>query len=89
MAKRKDLSRSVADLKRGIKQTVEEAIARSEGTDGEQANRINIAGRVNDAIVTNVGEPGSVKGASSKQKVRIRQDGDVTYEESETTKTTF
>ncbi len=76
-------------LKRGVKQAVEEAASRADDTKRDQTHNINVAGRVNKSIVTNVGESGSVQGASSRQKVRIRQDGDETYEETETTKTTF
>jgi len=88
MSRGKDLKRSMDDLRRGIKRTVEQAVAHSGEAAGE-AHNINVVGRVNKAIVTNVGEPGSVQGASSKQKVRIRQDDHRTYEETETTKTTF
>ena len=88
MSRGKDLKRSMDDLRRGVKRTVEEAIANSGEAEGETHN-INVARRVNKAIVTNVGEPGSVQGASSKQKVRIRQDEHGTYEEAETTNTTF
>ncbi len=88
MSRGKSLKRNMDDLKRGIKQTVEEAVARS-GQAGGESHNINVAGRANEAIVTNVGEPGSVQGASSKQKVRIRQDEHGTYEEAETTRTTF
>jgi len=86
--KRDRLKRSMDDLKRGIKQVVEEARAQAEETD-EGAQNINVVARVNKAIATNVGEPGSVHSVSSKQRVRIRQDGQETYEESDTTKTTF
>jgi hypothetical protein len=46
---------------------------------------INLAGRVNKAVATNIGEPGAAQGVSSKQNVRIVQDGETTLEEGTTT----
>ena len=89
MSRGDNLKRGMDDLKRGIKRAVEESVTRAEDADGEDAHNINVAGRVNKAVATNIGEPGSVQGVSSKQKVRIRQNGDETYEETETIKTSF
>jgi hypothetical protein len=46
---------------------------------------LNVAGRVNKAIATNIGGEGAEQSTSSKQTVRIVQDGDVTTEDSVTT----
>jgi hypothetical protein len=51
---------------------------------GQRTGRVNIAGRVNRAVVGNVGGSGSTHGVSSSQKVRIRQDRTGTYEDVET-----
>jgi hypothetical protein len=51
---------------------------------GPRAGRINIAGRINRAVVSNVGGSGSSHAVSSSQKVRIRQDRTGTYEDVET-----
>jgi hypothetical protein len=51
---------------------------------GHGTGRINVAGRVNRAVVANVGGSGSTHGVSSSQKVRIRQDRTGTYEDVET-----
>jgi hypothetical protein len=59
----------------------EKTVSRREGSG------INIAGRTNKAIATNIGGRGEAQGTSSKQSVRIVQDGDVTTEESVTTVT--
>lgn len=54
-----------------------------------RGNRVNFAGRVNKAVSVNSGSDNSTQGVSSKQRTRIRQDGEETYEESETSQTTF
>jgi hypothetical protein len=51
---------------------------------GPRAGRINIAGRINRAVVSNIGGSGSSHAVSSSQKVRIRQDRTGTYEDVET-----
>jgi hypothetical protein len=61
----------------------EESRARS--VSRRPAKGINIAGRTNKAIATNIGGRGEAQGVSSKQSVRIVQDGDVTTEDSVTT----
>jgi hypothetical protein len=45
---------------------------------------VNFAGRINRVSATNSGRSGGVRYASSKQTVRIVQDGKVTHEETET-----
>jgi hypothetical protein len=45
---------------------------------------INFSGRVNKAVATNIGESGAAQGVSSKQTVRIVQDGETSLEESTT-----
>lgn len=44
----------------------------------------NVAGRVNKAVAINTGQEGSSEAVSSRQTVRITQDGRETREESET-----
>jgi hypothetical protein len=44
---------------------------------------------VNKAVVLNTGEPGSKHAASARQKVRIVQNGEETYEESEETRSSW
>lgn len=74
-----------------FKRTINDLLQRLRGIDegessGSSRSRVNVAGRVNKASSVNVGGQGA-HSASSRQKVRIRQDGETTYEESETTKT--
>jgi len=83
MAKNRDLKRGFDQLKRGIKRAVEEARAGSGGASGS-AHHVNVAGRANVVVAKNVGREGSSHAASSTQRVRIRQNGDETYEETET-----
>lgn len=74
-------------LKRRL-QDLTDAIGDAAG-DGSHTNNINVAGRVNKAINANIGEPGSAQGASSKQTVRISQNGEENYSRTETTQTTW
>ena len=83
MAKNRELKRGFDQLKRGIKRAVEEAQAGS-GGGSRRAHNVNVAGRANVAVAKNVGREGSSHGASATQRVRIRQNGDETYEETET-----
>lgn len=58
--------------------TIEEAIR-------EGKANANVAGRLNKAAAINTGKEGSSEAVSSRQTVRITQDGRETWEESETT----
>ena len=50
-------------------------------------HNVNVADPSNVVISTGSGESGSVHTASSSQRVRVRQDGDETIEETETFET--
>lgn len=87
MARDKQLHKNIARLNR-IKDAVEGSLDRIEkaaGGKGAGNRNINLATRVNKAVVANIGEPNSAKGASSKQSVTITQDPGGTREVSETT----
>ena len=87
MAQNKELHNSIARLSR-IKDAVEGSLGRLEkaaGSKGAGNRNINLATRVNKAVVANIDEPNSAKGASSKQSVAITQDPGGTREVSETT----
>ena len=53
----------------------------------QDTRNVNVADPSNVVISTNVGESGSVHTTSSTQRVHVRQDGDETFEESETIET--
>jgi hypothetical protein len=72
-----EFKRSMADLKRNLKRVAEKATA--------GGHNISVAGRSNVVKAINIGQPGSVQGATAHQKFTIRQDGSETTEESETT----
>ena len=52
--------------------------------DEKKHANINIAGRVNRVVASNIGGDGSSNAVSSRQSVRIRQDRTGTYEDVET-----
>jgi hypothetical protein len=52
--------------------------------DAKKRSNINIAGRVNRVVASNIGGDGSSHAVSSRQHVRIRQDRTGTYEDVET-----
>lgn len=72
------------DLKESIKQAAKEVKAARGGDVSTGAGSVNFAGRVNAVIARNVGSEGETTTATSSQKVRIRQNGAETYEETET-----
>jgi hypothetical protein len=72
------LSRARDTAESSLKQAVRAAKRRG-------GRNVNLATRVNKAVTANVGEPDTVKGASSKQSVRIAQDPGGIDEVSETT----
>jgi hypothetical protein len=76
-------------IRRQVERSIEESMDDAGHDRESEEGGVNIAGRVNKAVAANVGDPGSVQGVSSKQRVRIRQNDGETYEESETIKTTF
>ena len=41
----------------------------------QRVRNVNVAGRRNVAVSANIDRPGSVRGASTKQRTRVRQDG--------------
>ncbi len=100
---KRSLKQSMADVKREVEHEAEASesgssehessvvrvtnTVRDEGERGRK-HRINVAARVNKAVAVNVGKKGATRGASSKQKVRIVQNGEETLEESETQRLT-
>ncbi len=46
---------------------------------------INVSDPTNVVVTSNAGMPGSVRASSTRQSVRVKQDGTQTYEESEAT----
>ncbi len=50
---------------------------------------INVSDPTNIVVSGTIGEGGAVHGTSTRQRVRVRQNGDETYEETETTETHF
>ncbi len=82
-----DIERNMDELRQGIKITFSDSLKAARSARGKNAKRVNVASRVNKAVVVNTGEPGSASGVSSKQDVHIVQDGERTYEHSETVKT--
>jgi hypothetical protein len=73
--------KSFKDAINDAKRRVQAAIGKAEG------GTVNVTGRTNVARSVNVGGKGSQRSVSSKQRVRIRQNGEESYEESETTET--
>jgi hypothetical protein len=67
MDRRPKAGRPFEALRRRIERLAREAPA------GE--TRVNLSARVNRSVVINSGQPGSTQAASSRQTVRIRQDG--------------
>jgi hypothetical protein len=84
MAKPDELKQAMTDLKHTIKREVKKARAAADSS-GEGVHNLNVAHRENIVVASNVGEEGSVRGASAKQKTRIRQRDGQTYEETEVT----
>ena len=74
---------AVRRIRRSVKRVVRDD---SDSTGGERHN-VNVSDPSNVVISANVGERGSTHAVSSRQRVTIRQSGDQTYEESETTET--
>jgi len=77
------LSDSMRELGREIRRLA------SDESDGTPSGRVNVSGRVNRAVVVNVGGNDSSEAASSSQRVRIRQDRGGTVEHIETVERTF
>jgi hypothetical protein len=86
MARKASPKGRVDDLRRGLKRAAEAARAGAERTGRGRVGNVNAAGRANVVVSGNAGEAGSSREATSTQRVRIRQDGDETYEEVETTR---
>ena len=71
-----------------MRDTLESSLKRAtEAAGPKRAGRrnVNLATRVNKAVVTNIGEPDTLRGASSKQSVKITQDPGGTEEVFEST----
>lgn len=77
-----EIKHAMSDLKQAVKRRVREAQARvAEAGDGH----VNVAHRANIVVSENVGRSDAVQGTSARQRVRIRQDGQESYEETEET----
>ena len=74
---------AVRRIRRSVKRVVQADDAASTG----ETRNVNVSDPHNVVISANAGEPGSTHAVSSRQRVRIRKNGDETYEESETTET--
>jgi len=79
----------VHHLKRVIKGTANKSDARAHAIGGRVRRNVNLAARANLVTAKNVGRDGASHGASARQRVRIKQDGDETYEEVDCEKTTY
>jgi len=66
------------DLKRRLQDAMRDVRDRTE------KSGVNVGVRVNKAVVMNVGEKGGRRSATSRQRVRIKQDSGGTIEEVET-----
>ena len=88
MAKERSLRRGTGEPKHRVKPAVEETRVQSEGSGRKRVRNVNVAGRANVVVAKNLGEDSGSAEASEQQTVRIRQDGDETYEEVETTRVT-
>ncbi len=64
-----------------------QAASESTQTDGSTGETVNVSNPSNVVVSGNIGESGAVHGTSTRQTVRVRQNGEETYEESETTET--
>ena len=73
-------------VRRRIKRVIEEAT--EEGRRGETRN-VNVADPRNVVVASDGGDTASLHGASTRQTVRIRQNGRETIEETETTESRF
>jgi hypothetical protein len=69
---------------RRIVRTIRRAIADSPSV---ETRHVNVSRPRNVVITSNVGEGASTQAASTRQRVRVRQEGEETYEETETTET--
>jgi len=75
----------------GLKQTFKRALgeAKEKATrSGRETGTVNVAGRANIVVASTLGERDAVKGATVRQRVRIRQQGADTVEEYEETTST-
>jgi type II secretory pathway component PulM len=91
MARDEQLRKNLARLSR-IKDTVEDSLrhaAEQAGAKNNGKRNVNVSTRVNKAVVTNIGQPNSVEGASSRQSVKITQTPEGTRETSETNSVQF
>ncbi len=88
MARTGDLRRRVEDLKQGVRRAAK-ATREAAGGPAPGVHDVNVAGRANVVIARNVGTDGSAHGASAIQRTRIRQSGDETHEQTETTRSTW
>ncbi|MFN2483641.1 MAG: hypothetical protein ABR509_01715 [Candidatus Limnocylindria bacterium] len=72
---------------RRMRRSVKRVTQADDGSTAGETRNVNVSDPHNVVISANIGEPGSVHATSSRQRVTIKQDGDETYEESETSET--
>lgn len=79
-----DLKQGFKRIKRDLKRAAGEVRERAAAAGGADTERVNVAGRSNVVVSTNVGGD-SVHSATASQRVRIRQQDGETTEATETT----
>jgi len=87
MSRKQQLRKNLARL-RQARDTLESSLKQAAEATGPKSTgrrNINLATRVNKAVATNFGEPDTVRGASSTQRVKITQNPGGSEEVSETT----
>lgn len=75
-------------ISRSIRRAVDQSAGPGDAGEGTRRT-VNVSDPSNVVIAANVGEGGATHGVSTAQRVRIRQDGQERYEETETTETRF
>lgn len=81
--------RAVRRIRQSIRRVVERDAdhgARGDAA-GASVRNVNISEPRNVVISHNTGDESAAHGVSSRQRVRVRQDGNESYEETETTET--
>jgi len=82
-----NLEGEMDDLKQTFKRAVGKAKAEAT-SNGRGTEHVNVAGRANVVVASTLGQRDAVKGATVRQRVRIRQQGADNLEEYEETTST-
>ena len=67
------MKRTTSTRIRSLKWELKRKIATALGRTAEGGGHVNVAGRINAKVVANIGQPGSVQAASTRQYAPIRQ----------------